>query len=104
MQGGKLGGCCGEPAFKPAVRFERLEDFGFFPNSRRRQWRIAVSREWGSFVRDPARVYKELMDATSSELRVDPMDSFWLTDQDLLNKEKKMVKKRATSTKSLPQS
>lgn len=76
------------------------EDSGFVCNSRKRQWHVAVDKRVGKFVRHPAVVYKRLMEALS-DLEVKIPDAFWVEDEGILMKEKKLVKKRSKATDSL---
>lgn len=78
----------------------KFEDSGFHCNARKRQFHLAVRREWGRFVREPQEVYNELM-ASTKDLRVCVPDAFWLTDPVALNEEKKYVKKRCKVSASL---
>ncbi|CAL1131593.1 unnamed protein product [Cladocopium goreaui] len=68
-------------------------DTGFKCCSRKRQWHLAVHKDWGQFVEEPADMYAQLVESLTC-LQVDISQAFWMTDPKELLTEKKLVKKR----------
>ena len=77
-----------------------LQDTGFKCCSRKRQWHLAVHKDWGQFVEEPADMYAQLVESLTC-LQVDISQAFWMTDPKELLTEKKLVKKRCKKDDSL---
>ena len=73
---------------------------GFKCCSRKRQWHLAVHKDWGQFVEEPADMYAQLVESLTC-LQVDISQAFWMTDPKELLTEKKLVKKRCKKDDSL---